>query len=109
MVFKVGEVANPKGRPKNPQAELLREALIKDQELNDGEHFVAYCVKKGRKDVQMAIAILKKILPDLEHLDLGVDRDIHELISETIRRLETKTKSADTGTAESGSSSSVSG
>jgi hypothetical protein len=109
MVFQPGQSGNPKGRHKNPQAELLREALLKDQELNGGEHFVAYCVKKARKDTPMAIAILKKILPDLEHYDIEFTDEISERINDLVAKLASKGGRINPTGTEASSTGSVSG
>lgn len=76
MGFKSGKDwnGNSGGRPKNPEREILRQALESAKTKHKGKHLIAVCVenaynkKTGQKDREI---ILKKILPDLSESDLS--------------------------------------
>jgi hypothetical protein len=71
MAWKKGQSGNPKGRQKKPEIEKLREALAKVEKEQDKtflEHFVA----KAFEEKEYAIALAKKILPDLRTLDVSM-------------------------------------
>jgi len=67
MGCKKGTVNNPTGRPKgtlNAARRMLEEALDKF-ELSEGKNIIEHCCKLAYTDNAMAIAILKKVLPDM--------------------------------------------
>jgi hypothetical protein len=59
-----GKSGNPHGRPESPEKCELRLALDKAKKENK-RGLIEHCVQMAYKDSQMAIAIMKKILPDL--------------------------------------------
>jgi hypothetical protein len=80
MTFKAGEDwnGNAKGRPKNAEAELLREALKASQKKHKGTHLITHAVEQAYVDNKMCAEILKKILPD--KLDLGEENKVDRII-----------------------------
>ncbi|MEN6414387.1 MAG: DUF5681 domain-containing protein [Veillonellales bacterium] len=62
--WKKGVTGNPKGRPRKPEAEMLREALERAKEKHNGIHLIEHAVDLAYHDNNVLIAILKKILPD---------------------------------------------
>src|SRR3990167_1613540 len=71
--FQKGNRANPYGRPRKPEIELLRQALDKaKQEM--GMDFIEHFVRMAYKHKEVAIALAKKLLPDkLEGEGFGTD------------------------------------
>lgn len=68
--IKKGEVRNPFGRPARPEIQELREALEKARKNHD-KSFLEHFVEKAYQDNNVAIALAKKILPDLT--DMSAD------------------------------------
>ena len=58
-----GVSGNPKGQPRKPEIELLRQALEKAKQEN-GIDFIEHFVKMAYKDKNVAIALAKKLIPD---------------------------------------------
>ncbi|MFH1189786.1 MAG: DUF5681 domain-containing protein [Candidatus Omnitrophota bacterium] len=72
-----GESGNPNGRPRKPEAEILRDALEKAQNEH-GKHFIEHFVEKAYINDQIAIALAKKILPDkIDGKGFGVSQISH--------------------------------
>lgn len=71
MTFKKGDSwnGNSKGRPKKPEIEALRDALLK-VEAEQGVSFIEHFVRKAYVNKEMAIALAKKILPDQIRADI---------------------------------------
>ena len=64
------ERRNMNGRPKRPEVEELRKALKYAQKQQKGVSFLSdYCVK-AYTDSPRAIALLRKLVPDLTEADL---------------------------------------
>ena len=61
--FAPGNCANPNGRPKNADVELLRQALYKEGEKR-GVTFWDQVAKYAFHDRNVMIALLKKFVPD---------------------------------------------
>ena len=61
--WKKGESGNPNGRPRKPEAEMLREALEKAKNKL-GKDFIEHFVELAYRNPQVAIALAKKLLPD---------------------------------------------
>ena len=72
MTFKAGQSGNPNGRPKKPEVEELRKAL-KATAKEKGEDFLTNYTARAYKSDPMAIALLKKLVPDLTEADLKTD------------------------------------
>lgn len=82
MPFKSGEEwnGNRNGRPKNSEAQELRDALSKVGK-EKRKPFLEHCAEKAYQSEAMAIAILKKLVPDLTK-----DEGIQDLIRTIIIR-----------------------
>jgi len=61
--WKRGVSGNPKGRPYKPEIAQLREALEKAEEKYD-KSFLQHIVERAYVNDQVAIALLRKIVPD---------------------------------------------
>lgn len=61
--FGKGNCANPNGRPRVPEIQILREALQKAKEIH-GKDFIEHFVDLAYKDKNVAIALAKKLIPD---------------------------------------------
>ena len=72
MAYKKGESGNLKGRPPagNAFIEQLREALI-DVEKIKGKSLIRHAIERAYEEDTVLIAIMKKVLPDLQESDLG--------------------------------------
>ena len=77
--FQKGEVNNPHGRPRKPEAEILRNALYKAKLENGGTDLIEHAVNLAYKDSQVLIAIMKKILPDKLETELNDKKTLEEL------------------------------
>jgi hypothetical protein len=67
-----GVSGNPFGRPKSPEREELRKALEYAQKTQD-KSFLQHFVNRAFENDAVAIALAKKLLPDLEEKDLTPD------------------------------------
>lgn len=90
MPFKKGQSGNPKGRPQKGKAETdeLRKA-IKLVEGRKKKKFLIHVIERSFENDQVAIAVLKKLIPDLrysEH-DLGVTQGTMAMVVEAIQGL----------------------
>lgn len=70
MPFTKGKSGNPNGRPKRPEVEELRQALKAVAEKKDKTFITSYTERAYTSD-PMAIALLKKLVPDLTEGELG--------------------------------------
>jgi len=61
--FGPGNCGNPNGRPRKPEVEELREALIWAQKKNK-KSFLRHFVERAFECDHVAIALAKKIIPD---------------------------------------------
>lgn len=61
--FAPGNCANPNGRPRNAEPELLRQALIKEG-IKRGEDFWQKVAEYAFRDKAVMIAVIKKFVPD---------------------------------------------
>jgi len=69
MPFSKGDPRiNRKGRPKNAEPELLRQALAKEGERR-GQDFWDKVASYAFTDRNVMIAVIKKFIPDLTHID----------------------------------------
>ena len=62
-----GISGNLRGHPGAPERRMLRDALQRAKAKNGGVDLIEHCVAKSYTDTQLAIAILRKILPDLSN------------------------------------------
>ncbi len=69
---------NRKGRPKNAQSELLREALRKEGERR-GENFWDRVSKTAFEDKGVMIAVLKKFIPDMSSTEHSGELHVTEM------------------------------
>lgn len=65
-----GRTNNPNGRPVRAEIKELRKAL-KEAETEKGRSFIKDYVLKSYDDTPRAVALLRKLLPDLSEGDLG--------------------------------------
>ncbi len=83
--WKAGQSGNPKGPPRRPEIQQLREALAEVAKANGGKTFLRHFVEQSYKDTNIAIALAKKILPDLISAELDMLRDLPS--EEVVRRI----------------------
>lgn len=69
--FKAGYTGNPFGRPKVPIYEAFGQA-IRDAERKHKRSVFRHFIEKGFQDNRVLISVMKKILPDLQHVDSEV-------------------------------------
>lgn len=81
--WKKGQSGNPKGRPKKPFIEQLEFALRKEGRAR-GVKFFQHVAQLAYTSESMAIAVLKKILPDLKQVESKIKLEV-ELIPMTIQ------------------------
>ena len=79
-LWKPGESGNPAGRPKGTKNKFsivdLQKAMDKAKEKNGGVSLLEHVCRKAYNDNGLAIAILKKMLPDLRRVEAIVDVDL---------------------------------
>lgn len=75
MPFVKGQSGNRNGRPKVPEIEELRKALAKAAKENK-RTFLEHLVKRAYENDSVAIAVAKKILPDLANVDSNIKGEI---------------------------------
>jgi len=75
--WKKGTSANPKGRPKGAKNKYgltdLHKAMDKAAKNHDGQTLLENFCERAYSDSQCAIAILKKLLPDLKQIEATVE------------------------------------
>lgn len=64
-MFVKGQSGNPKGRPPVPEIEALRQAIRAVQQKK-GKTLLQHAIEESYKDNKLLVAILRKILPDLQ-------------------------------------------
>jgi len=64
-----GTSGNPLGRPKNPEIQLLRDALEMAKK-EKGINLLNNIVLRAYESDTLAIAILRKLIPDMTHNDI---------------------------------------
>ena len=74
-MFKPGNCANPKGRPKGSRNIFtetdIRKALLKAKKEHGGIGLLEHLVSKAYSDTKIAVSLLKKLLPDLSHVEVS--------------------------------------
>ena len=89
--FAPGNIANPKGRPRNPESEELRKALKEAQKKHGNKSFLLHFVERAYINDAVAIALAKKIIPDklegkgFESKLTAVIVNVKELSAENVR------------------------
>ena len=72
-----GKSANPTGRPKGAKTKWgisdLKRALAKAAKGQDGKSLLESMCERAYKNDRIAVAILKKMLPDLKMIDAVVE------------------------------------
>ena len=72
-----GQSGNPKGRPKGAKTKFclkdLKAALDKAAKNHEGQTLLESVCERAYKDNQLAVAILKKLLPDLKQIEATVE------------------------------------
>ena len=71
-----GNIANPHGRPKKPEIEELREALQAAKELKGGQSLLQSICARAYDDSSLAIAIMKKLLPDMTKAEIEETKEL---------------------------------
>ena len=73
------EGPNPKGRPKGSKnrfsPKTLEDALKKAQDKHGGVSLIDHLCGKAYEDNKLAVAILKKMYPDLKQIEALIDVD----------------------------------
>lgn len=83
MPYKKGQSGNPNGRPKKTAVHELEKAIRKVQRLQ-GKKLLVHAVEQAFKDNSVLVAILKKILPDLRHVEGTIKAEV-EVIAMTLQ------------------------
>ena len=73
--WKPGQSGNPNGRPKRPEIEALRVAL-KKVETKKKISFLEHCIERAYENDFMAKAILAKLIPDKNKIDIDIPQGI---------------------------------
>lgn len=75
--WKKGVSGNPKGKPKGAKTKFgladLKKALDKAAKNHNGQTLLESVCERAYADNQIAVAILKKLLPDLKQVEAVVD------------------------------------
>jgi hypothetical protein len=99
MAWKKGQSGNPKGRPKKGQdyVSQLEAALNKAAKKHGGKTLLEHCAEEAYSNPQMAIALLKKFMPDLKQTEidqiiagqvhLSTNKKVPEPIQELVDRV----------------------
>jgi hypothetical protein len=84
-LWKPGQSGNPAGRPPNPEAQQLRDAIA-TVEKRKKKKWLITLVERSYDNDALAIAILKKLIPDLQHNDNthGIDESTMALVVRAI-------------------------
>jgi len=97
-MFQKGEVSNPKGRPKGTKNKwsvtALEKAFAKAAKTHGKKNILEHLADKAYNDNNLAIALLKKMMPDLKSFDafIGIlEGSVDESTLDAIRtRLKTR-------------------
>ena len=72
MTWKKGQSGNPKGTPKKPEVEQLRQAIA-TVEKKQKKKLWQHMVERAYKNDALLTAIAKKFVPDLSSIEASVD------------------------------------
>ena len=75
--WKKGESGNPAGRPKNSDAEELRIALDAAKHLEGDQSLLESVCRRAYRSDALAIAILRKLLPDKTKSEVDENKTIN--------------------------------
>lgn len=81
--WKPGQSGNPKGRPKTPAISLLRKAMG-EVELEKRKSFFKHVVERAYKSDVVAVAIMRKIVPDIQDLKVEGQMTLKDIMSTMI-------------------------
>jgi len=74
--WKKGVSGNPKGRPKDAEADLLRKALKDAAKKRGKKGYLEHLAERFYENDKLAVAMAKKILPDLSSIDGKIDSEL---------------------------------
>ena len=99
-----GVSGNPNGRPPIAEAEVLREAIASAMVENGNKHILKHFVERAYKSDFVLIALIKKIVPDLTHVNfdekgLNINVTIKEIVDGIHNRLRNRVSEAITVTS----------
>ena len=80
-----GVSGNPKGPPQNPEIEELRQAIRAARKKNGNRSILFHFVERAYFNDAVLIALIKKLIPDKIHKDIGIDDDLRDLIGQKIQ------------------------
>ena len=80
-MFKKGKSGNPGGRPKNTEIQMLRDAFEKAKGVKGDQSFLESCAIRAYTDTPLAIALLRKLLPDMTRQEIESAGDIKIVIT----------------------------
>ena len=93
MVWKKGESGNPKGQPRKPEVELMRQAL-EETNLEKKKSLWKHLAEQAYEDNTVLIALAKKFLPDKLEADVKGQVELSDedkkMVKEFLNILETK-------------------
>lgn len=75
-----GQSGNPNGRPKNPEIDELRKAL-KEATTRNNQSLLASIVERAYRSDTLAVAILKKLMPDMTKQEIEAVGEINIIIT----------------------------
>ena len=84
--WKPGQSGNPHGRPRVPEAELLRQAVA-ETEIEKKKSLWKHLVERAYQDDAVLIALSKKFLPDKLSADIDVKENFEGRRSEMLSAL----------------------
>ena len=93
-----GESGNPRGRPKNPEAEELRQALRQARKKHGNRGLVYHFVDRAYVNDNVLIALMKQVLPQGQgnttnfvnqfYANIGINREEGERLNKRYANLD---------------------